>query len=218
MHFELAFALTDRGSAEDLEEARTHYDAARESARRAGGHPRTESSALEGLGRIAAARQDPRAATELYGQALAALGDLEHPRGRALLAYHRGNAASAAGAHEQAAAHLGEALAAFLALPEPDTGNAAKTRLRQAMASLAAGRPEEALAPLSAALEAFTAPTLNRADAVLVRGDAAQALGDPAAARADWQQALELYTSLRSIRAEEARIRLARAGGAQPQH
>ncbi|MEU3772397.1 NB-ARC domain-containing protein [Streptomyces sp. NPDC032472] len=214
MHFELAFALTDRGSAEDLEEARAHYDAARESARRAGGHPRTESSALEGLGRIAAARRDPRAAMELYGQALAALGDTEHPRGRALLAYHRGNAASAAGEHEQAAALLGEALEAFLALPEPDTQNAAKTRLRQAMARLAAGHPAEALAPLAAALEAFAAPSLNRADAVLVRGDAAEALGDPAAARADWQEALDLYTSLRSIRVEEARIRLARSDGA----
>ncbi|MEU6862719.1 hypothetical protein ABZ924_05480 [Streptomyces sp. NPDC046876] len=214
MHFELAFALTDRGSAEDLEEARAHYDAARESARRAGGHPRTESSALEGLGRIAAARRDPRAAAELYGQALAALGDTEHPRGRALLAYHRGTAASAAGEHEQAAALLGEALEAFLALPEPDTQNAAKTRLRQAMARLAAGRPAEALAPLAAAMEAFAAPSLNRADAVLVRGDAAHALGDPAAARADWQEALELYASLRSIRVEEARIRLARGDGA----
>ncbi|WP_406183269.1 tetratricopeptide repeat protein [Streptomyces sp. NBC_01006] len=216
MHFELAFALTDRGSAEDLEEARTHYDAARESARRAGGHARTESSALEGLGRIAALQGDPQTAAELYGQALAALGDLEHPRGRALLEYHQGNAASAAGRHEQAAAHLAEALRGFLALTVPDTGNAAKTRLRQAMARLAAGRPEEAVEPLTAALEAFAAPTLNRADAVLVRGDVRAALGDPAAARADWQEALELYGSLRSIRAEEARIRLAR-GAAQAQ-
>ncbi|MEV0412615.1 tetratricopeptide repeat protein [Streptomyces sp. NPDC050448] len=216
MHFELAFALADRGSAEDLDEARRHYDAARESARRTGGHARTESSALEGLGRIAAAQGDPQAAAELYGQALAALGDLEHPRGRALLEYHQGNAASAAGRHEQAAAHLAEALRGFLALAEPDTGNAAKTRLRQAMARLAAGRPEEAAEPLAAALEAFAAPTLNRADAVLVRGDVRAALGDPAAARADWQEALELYGSLRSIRAEEARIRLAR-GAAQAQ-
>ncbi|WP_158708495.1 tetratricopeptide repeat protein [Streptomyces sp. NRRL S-244] len=115
MHFELAFALTDRGSAEDLDEARTHYDAARESARRAGGHARTESSALEGLGRIAVAQGDPQTAAERYGQALAALGDLEHPRGRALLEYHQGNAASAAGRHEQAAAHLAEALRGFLA-------------------------------------------------------------------------------------------------------
>ncbi|MCX4629366.1 tetratricopeptide repeat protein [Streptomyces sp. NBC_01443] len=217
MHFELAFALTDRGSAEDLDEARTHYDAARESARRTGGHARTESSALEGLGRIAVAQGDPQAAAELYGQALAALGDLEHPRGRALLAYHQGNAASAAGRHEQAAAHLAEALRGFLALTEPDTGNAAKTRLRQAMAHLAAGRPDEAVEPLAAALEAFAVPTLNRADAVLVRGDVRAALGDPAAARADWQEALELYGSLRSIRAEEARIRLARGGPEQAQ-
>nr|WSW45379.1 tetratricopeptide repeat protein [Streptomyces sp. NBC_01001] len=217
MHFELAFALTDRGSAEDLDEARTHYDAARESARRTGGHARTESSALEGLGRIAVAQGDPQAAAELYGQALAALGDLEHPRGRALLEYHQGNAASAAGRHEQAAAHLAEALRGFLALTEPDTGNAAKTRLRQAMAHLAAGRPEEAVEPLAAALEAFAVPTLNRADAVLVRGDVRAALGDPAAARADWQEALELYGSLRSIRAEEARIRLARGGPEQAQ-
>ncbi len=131
--------------------------------------------------------------------------------------YHQGNAASAAGRHERAAAHLAEALRGFLALTEPDTGNAAKTRLRQAMAQLAAGRPGEAVEPLAAALEAFAAPTLNRADAVLVRGDVRAALGDPAAARADWQEALELYGSLRSIRAEEARIRLARGGPEQAQ-
>ncbi|MEV6950935.1 hypothetical protein [Streptomyces sp. NPDC051183] len=208
MHFELAFALNDRGSAEDLEEALLHYGAARESARRIG-HGRTESSALEGLGRIATAQGHPQTALELYQQALDALGSLEHPRGRALLEYHQGNAASAAGLHEQAVAHLGQALHGFLTLPAPDTGNAAKTRLRYAMARLAAGRPQEAVEPLALALEAFAGPSLNRADAVLVRGDVRGALGDPEAARADWEAALELYGSLRSIRAEEARIRLA---------
>ncbi|MGW6704169.1 hypothetical protein ACWGDE_04670 [Streptomyces sp. NPDC054956] len=209
MHFELAFALNDRGSAEDLEEARLHYDAARECARRIG-HARTESSALEGLGRIAAAQGSPRAAAELYGQARTALAEVEHPRGRALLDYHEGNAASAAGDHERAVRCLASALRAFEAIE--DEGNAAKTRLRSAAALLAAGRPEEAGAPLALALEAFADGTLNRADAVLVRGDVRAALGDAQAARADWQTALEAYGSLRSIRAEEARIRLARTG------
>ncbi|MFD9358708.1 hypothetical protein [Streptomyces sp. NPDC060031] len=219
MHFELAFALNDRGSAEDLEEALLHYGAARESARRIG-HERTESSALEGLGRIATAQGLPQAAMELYGQALAALGRLEHPRGRALLEYHQGNAASAAGQHEQAVRHLAQALRGFQGLAVPDTGNAAKTRLRYATARLAAGCPEDAVEPLALALEAFAEPSLNRADAVLVRGDVRGALGDPEAARADWEAALGLYESLRSIRAEEARIRLAGsapgAGGPRP--
>ncbi|MFE2284392.1 hypothetical protein ACFXDJ_09480 [Streptomyces sp. NPDC059443] len=207
MHYEVAFALNDRGAAEDLEEARLHYDAARESARRIG-HERTESSALEGLGRIAVAQGRPRAAAELYAQALTALGSVEHPRGRALLEYHQGNAAAAAGEYGRAARHLATALRAFEALK--DEANVAKARLRSAAALLAAGRPEEAAGPLDLALEAFVEGTLNRADAVLVRGDLRAALGDPEAARADWQTALAAYESLRSIRAEEPRIRLAR--------
>ncbi|MCX5377826.1 tetratricopeptide repeat protein [Streptomyces sp. NBC_00091] len=209
-HFELAFALADRGSAEDLAEAREQYDKARECARRIG-HARTESSALEGLGQLAARSGDPLGALELYGRARAALGDVEHPRGHALLEYHRGNAASAAGRHEEAAAHLGEALRRFLALERPDTGNAAKTRLRLARAHLAAGRPEAAEGPLGEALSALTERTVDRADAFLVRGDVRLALGDAAAARADWRYALERYTELGSVRAEEARVRLARA-------
>ncbi|MGW0391204.1 hypothetical protein ACWDYJ_09930 [Streptomyces sp. NPDC003042] len=211
-HFELAFALADRGSAEDLAEAREQYDKARESARRIG-HARTESSALEGLGQLATRSGDPRAAMDLYGQARTALGDLDHPRGHALLEYHRGNAAVAAGQHEEAAAHLGEALRRFLALERPDTANAAKTRLRLATARLAAGRPEEAEGPLEQAFAEFTQPTVNRADAVLVRGDVRAALGQPEAARADWHEALALYERLGSVRAEEPRIRLARTCG-----
>ncbi|WP_330296858.1 hypothetical protein [Streptomyces sp. NBC_00503] len=207
MHYELAFALGDRGAAEDVEEARLHYDAARESARRIG-HERTESSALEGLGRIAVAQGRPQDAAELYAQALTALGSVEHPRGRALLEYHQGNAAAAGGQYDRAARHLATALRAFETLK--DEANVAKTRLRSAAALLAAGRPREAAAPLELALEAFAEGTLNRADAVLVRGDLRAALGDPEAARSDWQAALAAYESLRSIRAEEPRIRLAR--------
>ncbi|MEV8532846.1 hypothetical protein [Streptomyces sp. NPDC051211] len=211
MHFELGFALLDRGSAEDLAEAREQYDAARETARRIG-HARTESSALEGLGQIAERDGDPAAATEFYAAALAALGDLEHPRGRALLAYHQGRAASAAGDHERAARQLAEALRGFEALAKRDPHNEAKIRVRYAAARLAAGHPEEGAEPLRRALEYFEAtgrPGVDRADALLVRGRLRAALGEPEAARADWQAALAQYETVRSIRAEEARRLLA---------
>ncbi|QES48721.1 hypothetical protein DEJ50_13685 [Streptomyces venezuelae] len=207
MHFELGFALLDRGSVQDLAEARAQYDAARETARRIG-HARTESSALEGLGQIAERNGDPAAALDFYAAALTALGDTEHPRGRALLAYHQGRAASAAGEHERAAAQLAEALRSFEALPRRDPHNEAKIRVRYAMARLAAGRPEEAAGPLEAALAHYRAsgrPGVDEADALLVRGRLRAAQGEPEAARADWQAALDRYELLRSTRAAEAR-------------
>ncbi|MER5929542.1 tetratricopeptide repeat protein [Streptomyces sp. NPDC002054] len=213
MHFELGFALLDRGSAEDLAEARAQYDAARETARRIG-HARTESSALEGLGQIAERNGDPAAALDFYAEALAALGDTEHPRGRALLAYHQGRAASAAGQHDRAASQLTEALRKFEALPKRDPHNEAKVRVRYAMARLAAGRPEEAAGPLETALAYYRGtgrPGVDGADALLVRGRLRAAQGEPEAARADWQAALDQYELLRSTRAEEARRLLGQA-------
>lgn len=213
MHFELAFALLDRGSAGDLEEAREQYDKARESARRIG-HARTESSALEGLGQVAERQGDPARALARYAEALTALGDLAHPRGRALLEYHQGRAASLAGLHERAAEQLLAALRGFGELDPPDPHNMAKARVRYAAARLAAGAPEQALEPLAEALaylaEGASAGGLDHADALLVRGDVhAESSGGPEAARADWRAALELYGALGSVRAEEARIRLA---------
>ncbi|MER5729683.1 tetratricopeptide repeat protein [Streptomyces sp. NPDC002138] len=213
MHFELAFALLDRGADGDLEEAREQYDKARESARRIG-HARTESSALEGLGQIAERQGDPAGALAFYAEALAALGGLAHPRGRALLEYHQGRAASAAGLHERAREQLLSAIRGFGELTPPDPHNMAKARVRYAAARLAAGAPAEAPEPLGEALaylaRGASAGGLDHADALLVRGDAHRESGDPRAARADWRAALELYGALGSVRAEEARIRLAR--------
>ncbi|MFP3986756.1 hypothetical protein U9R90_04490 [Streptomyces sp. E11-3] len=209
MHYELAFAHFDRGGADDLVSAARHYEAAREAARRAR-HPRTESTALEGLGMVALKQGRPDEAADLFGQALDALGDLDHPRGRALLTYHRGRAASAAGRHDEAADRLTAARREFAALATPDRYNEARALTRHAESALAAGNPDQAAALLTEALDLFQgrgAPK-EEADARLVRGDAYAALADGEQARTDWQSALDVYAELGSLRAAEARARL----------
>ncbi|TJZ52157.1 hypothetical protein FCH28_20245 [Streptomyces piniterrae] len=212
MHYEMGFALIDRGSDEDLAAAREHYGRALALAREAA-HPRTESSALEGLGQIASRQGRPLEALDLFGQALRALGSLDHPRGRALLELHRGVAAGAAGEHEEAAGLLLSARRQFAGLPEPDRFNEAKSLTRYAQARLAADRPDEALARIEEALRLFAERAVDapkeRADALLVRGDALGAQGERERARADWESALAVYRRLGSLQAEQALRRLA---------
>ncbi|MFD9072435.1 hypothetical protein [Streptomyces lasiicapitis] len=219
-HYELAFALFDQGGAESVERARRQYGLALRQAR-AAGHIRTESTALEGLGQVALEQGQPQVALDHFRQALDALGDLPHPRGRALLKYHMGRAASAAHLHEEAAASLLGARHRFAALPEPDRYNEARALTRYAQARLAADRADEAVAPLDEAvtlLQGLGAPKAEgatpsaapkeEADARLTRGDAFAALGDVRRAREDWQAALDTYRRLGSVGAAGARERL----------
>ncbi|GGR99772.1 hypothetical protein GCM10010252_43090 [Streptomyces aureoverticillatus] len=212
-HYELAFALFDQGGAESVERARHQYELALRQAR-AAGHIRTESSALEGLGQVALEQGHPQDALDHFRQALRALGELPHPRGRALLEYHTGRAASAAHLHEEAAASLLGARRRFAALPEPDRYNEARALTRYAQARLAADRADEAVAPLDEAITLFQgrgAPK-EEADALLTRGDAWAALGDERRAREDWQAALATYRRLGSVGAAGARERLGGGG------
>ncbi|WP_189172932.1 tetratricopeptide repeat protein [Streptomyces lasiicapitis] len=226
-HYELAFALFDQGGAESVERARRQYGLALRQAR-AAGHIRTESTALEGLGQVALEQGQPQVALDHFRQALDALGDLPHPRGRALLKYHMGRAASAAHLHEEAAASLLGARHRFAALPEPDRYNEARALTRYAQARLAADRADEAVAPLDEAVTLFqglgapkaeadtgatpSAAPKEEADARLTRGDAFAALGDVRRAREDWQAALDTYRRLGSVGAAGARERLGGEG------
>ncbi|NKI43366.1 tetratricopeptide repeat protein [Streptomyces sp. LD120] len=214
MRYELAFCYLDRGAADDLTRAAGHYRKALEEGQSAG-HPRTESSALEGLGQIAVREGRPEEAMDLFARAAEALEGVDHPRGRVLLGFHRGNAASAAGHHEEAAALLESAHRDFAALPDPV--NAAKSLSRLGGALLAGGRHEEALGRLGEALAAHGDGTVHapkdHADALLLRGDVHHAAQRPQPARADWESALALYRDLGSLRAEEALRRLAALDG-----
>ncbi|MER7347305.1 tetratricopeptide repeat protein [Streptomyces aurantiacus] len=212
-HYELAFALFDQGGAESVERARHQYGLALRQAR-AAGHARTESTALEGLGQVALEQGHPQDALDHFRQALRALGELPHPRGRALLEYHMGRAASAAHLHEEAAASLLGARRRFAALPEPDRYNEARALTRYAQARLAADRADEAVAPLDEAIALFQgrgAPK-EEADARLTRGDAWSACGDEQRAREDWRAALATYRRLGSVGAAGARERLGGEG------
>ncbi|MFD0416458.1 hypothetical protein [Streptomyces sp. NPDC127108] len=213
-HYELAFALFDQGGAESVERAGHHYGLALRHAR-AARHARTESSALEGLGQVAVEQGRPQDALNSFRQALRALGDLAHPRGRALLEYHMGRAASAAHLHEEAAAALLGARRLFVELPVPDRYNEARALTRYAQARLAADRADEAVAPLDEAialLQERGAPK-EEADARLTRGDAWAARGDEARAREDWRAALDTYRTLGSVGAAGARERLGEGAG-----
>ncbi|MEU2513158.1 NB-ARC domain-containing protein [Streptomyces syringium] len=221
MHYETAFALYDRAGDGDNDAARHHYERARALA--AGiGHARTASSALEGLGQLALREGRPHEAIALFREATTALGDIEHPRGRALLEYHRGRAHSAAHDHAEAARLLLNARRLFAALtdrhdpavPRPDRYNEARALTRYAEARLRADRPDEALAGLDEAMTLFpprVAPK-ERADAVLLRGDVLAASGDLEGARREWRAVLETYGRIGSVKAAAVRLRLAARG------
>ncbi|MEW2634724.1 NB-ARC domain-containing protein [Streptomyces sp. NPDC048389] len=222
MHYELAFAFLDRGTEADLDAAHRHYELAQKVAQRVG-HARTLSSALEGLGQVALKQGAATTAISLFKQALAAIKNIDHPRGRALLTYHLGQAYSAAGLHQEAAEALLRARELFATLPDaespgriaPDSYNEARSLTRYGQARIAADRADEAVEQLESILDLFEkcdAPK-EEADALLVRGDALAACGQGDRARQDWQAALAMYVRIRSDRAAEARKRLADADG-----
>ncbi|MGW0878205.1 hypothetical protein [Streptomyces sp. NPDC002671] len=220
MRFEWGFGHLDRWSVAegDPAQAREHFT---EALRLVGyeawgaggsggpgvGERRTASSALEGLGLLELKLRRPQFALNRFDQALAALGDLPHPRGRALLALHRGRALSALNRHNDAGQTLAEARAEFDRLG--DSFNAGKTWLRHAEDRRACGQPEPALDALDRAAECLSTAGNGyfQAVALLLRGDILRELGRPATA--DWTAARDLFEEAGSSRAEEARARLA---------
>ncbi|MEU3350866.1 tetratricopeptide repeat protein [Streptomyces sp. NPDC037389] len=211
MHYESAFAFLSRSRARDLNAARTYYKKSLKAARVAD-HPRSMSSALEGLGQVESRKGRPAVASRYFQQALAALEGVDHPRGRALLEYHLGCSASAAGRYGEAARRLLRAHGLFRDLPAPDHFNEAKSLARYAEMCLEAGRSEEALTLLEGAFGLLSrehAPK-ERAHVLLLRGDVKAACGRREAAVADWREAFDAFIELGSLRANEARRRLAR--------
>lgn len=220
MHYQLGFAYLDRWSVEedDPRRAREQFDAALGLVRsgtpgRSEGERRTESSVLEGLGLLEQKLRRPRYALDRFQQAEAALDGVIHPRGLALLAYHRAPAYTALGHHDDAERTLREAREGFAALGQgKDIAlNIGKSWMRYAQDRVACEQPGEAVLALESAIselaEADAAYVL--ATAHLSRGDVFRSLGDNGRAVADWERARALFTDVRSGRAEEARARLA---------
>lgn len=195
MHYELAFALADRGEDDDCAAAREHYEHALREATVVT-HARTVSSALEGLGLLALRAGDAHTAAEHFERAVGALDGIDHPRGRALLTFHLGRARSAERRHHDAAELLLQARSLFAALPDPF--NEAKALWHYAQARHRADRLDETLEPLdaSAALMRTCGAPKELADVLLMRGDVRAAQGDHQSAGGDWREAAELYKRL----------------------
>ncbi|MFJ5029560.1 hypothetical protein ACIQB5_15865 [Streptomyces sp. NPDC088560] len=226
MHYQLGFAHLDRWSVEesDPSRAREHLGAALDivgagTPDRSEAEQRTRSSAWEGLALLEQKLKRPQHALARFDQAVAALDGVNHPRGLALLAYHRAATYTALGRHDDAERALREAREGFEALGagKDIALNVGKCWVRSAQDRRACGRPGEAVRALDEAIaelaEADSAYVL--AAAHLLRGDVYRDLGDDGRATADWECSRELFTAARSNRAEEARERLtgSRNGG-----
>lgn len=218
MHFELGFARLDRWSTAegDPQAARDEFERALGLVRPEGrpateAERRTESSVLEGLGLAERKLGHPARALEHYGAALAALDGIDHPRGRALLALHRGPAHTDLGQHDQAARELRSAREQFAALSVPDGYNQARALTRYAEDRRAAGRPDEALHALDEAigLMADAGPAYQRAAVMLLHGDLVHELGSHDQAVVSWTAAAELFREANSLRVREAEERIA---------
>ncbi|MGW1785550.1 hypothetical protein ACWCQQ_41655 [Streptomyces sp. NPDC002143] len=219
MHYELGFAYLDRWSVEesDPRRAREHFEAAldivsRQSPDRSEGERRTESSVLEGLGLLELKLKRPRSALDLLRGAETALEGIDHPRGRALLAYHMGAAYTALHCHADAERTLRVARQRFEELGNgPDiTLNVAKTWLRYAEDRRACGQFEAAIEALDSAAVGMREAGSPYFLAVvhLLRGDIRGDLGDDRLSADDWESARRLFDEARSGRAAEARRRL----------
>ncbi|MDJ0343940.1 hypothetical protein QMK19_27930 [Streptomyces sp. H10-C2] len=217
MHYELGFAHLDRFSAaeDDARHADDHLRAALRLARppepqRTEGHHRTESSVLEGLGLLELKQGRAQEAVALFLQALTALDPVHHPRGRALLTYHRGRALTALGRHEDAARALLDARRQFDAFG--DRYNEAKALFQYAQDRRAAGELDRAVEALDEAspIMRVHGPAYQQAGLLLLRGDVHHEQGHAERAVSDWSAARELYASERSTRVAEAETRLAR--------
>lgn len=220
MRFELGFAHLDRWSTVqgDPRAAREQFERALELVGSAGGQPtedrrRTESSVLEGLGLAERKLGNASQALAHYTSALAALDGIDHPRGRALLALHRGPVYTDLGRHDEAVRELLSARAQFAALPVRDRYNEARALTRYAEDRRAAGAPESAVRALDEAIEIMTVngPPYQRAGILLLRGDLRHEQGDRVRATEDWSAAGGLFREGHSLRAREADERLADA-------
>ncbi|WP_225830570.1 hypothetical protein [Streptomyces sp. NK08204] len=171
------------------------------------GERRTASSALEALGLLELKLRRPELALDRFDQALAALGGLPHPRGRALLDLHRSRALSALNRHNDAERTLARARAEFDRLG--DSFNLGKTWLRYAEDRHACGQPAAALEASGRAADCLRSAGNDyfQAVALLLKGDILRELGRPAGA--EWTAARDLFEQAGSSRAEEARARLA---------
>lgn len=222
MRYGLGFAHLDRWSREsgDPEAARAQFGRALElvrptpdrpegSAQEAEGRRRTWSSVLEGLSILEGRLGNAREALELSAAALDALTGVDHPRGRALLALHRGPILTKLGRHDEAAAELRSAEQQFTELG--DDFNTAKATFRYGQARLAAGDQAEALAAFDEALPGMKGRRNGylRAQSLLVRGDLLRDRGDVRRARADWRDAAALLRDENSARVPEVEQRLA---------
>jgi tetratricopeptide (TPR) repeat protein len=220
MHFELGFARLDRWSTAegDPQAAREQFERALELVRPASRpatqeQRRTESSVLEGLGLAMRKLGRPARALECYDSALEALEGIDHPRGRALLALHRGPAYTDLGQHDQAAQELRSARAQFAALPVPDRYNQARALTRFAEDRRAAGRHDEALRALDEAIDLMTGsgPPYQHAAIMLLHGDLLHECGRRDQALESWTAAGALFQQANSLRSEEAEARIAAA-------
>jgi len=223
MRYGLGFAHLDRWSvvSGDPPAAREQFEQAldlvRPRADRPEGSPeeregrrRTWSSVLEGLGILERKLGNASEALGHFAAARAALDGIDHPRGLALIALHRGPVHTLLGRYDEAAAELLSAEEQFLALS--DTFNAAKARARYGEARLAAGHPAQALASFDQAVAAMSHPrdAHTRAQVLLTRGDLLRERGELPRARTDWTEAAGLFRAVNSSsRAQEADRRLA---------
>lgn len=220
MGFELGFARLDRWSTAegDPRAAREEFERVLGLVRPEGrpateAERRTESSALEGLGLAARKLGRPAQALEHYGAALAALDGIDHPRGRALLALHRGPAYTDLGEHDQAARELRSAREQFADPAISDRYNQARALIRFAEDRRLAGLHDEALHALEEALGLMAGGTAyRRAEAMLLHGDVMHDLGSRDRAVASWTAAADLFREANSLRFREAEQRIADFG------
>ncbi|MEU9246909.1 tetratricopeptide repeat protein [Streptomyces sp. NPDC048385] len=223
MYFELGFAHLERWSTRqgDPEIARGYFERALELVRPADGNVtegqrRTESSVLEGLGLVERKLGNPAVALEYYALGLDVLDGIDHKRGRALFALHRGVAHTDLRRHDEAARELLAAREQFAELPVPDPYNEARALTRYAEDRHVADRLDEAVRALDDAIAIMTenGPPYQRAGILLLRGDLLSKQGDHGRATLDWVTARDLFRKANSLRAQEADQRLASGSGA----
>ncbi|NUU21811.1 MAG: ATP-binding protein [Streptomycetaceae bacterium] len=208
MRLHLAFAYFERNSGPDDEAAaRAGFAAALGLAERAG-HARTVSSTHESLGLLALRIGDPAQAARHFADAHEALEGIDHPRGRALLAHHRGRALAQSGQDPEAVAQLARARAEFAELADAYNESRVLTSLGEA--HLLAGRPAEAIPVLAEALSHMRDNRIRHEEARIlhVLGNAHAASRASDEARASWLRAAETYEALGDPRAADVRAAL----------
>jgi tetratricopeptide (TPR) repeat protein/DNA-binding SARP family transcriptional activator len=179
------------------------------------GHTFGEASALGNLGIVLARLGDHTAAAGRFEQALALFRRLGNTGGEAHALSNLGNALCRQGRYEEAAEHQRQALAHFRRTGETYGETGALNGLGEALQG--AARHAEALQAHASALELARGigeqeeQARAHIGAALVRQDR----GERADAAGHLRQALSLYTTLGSPRAEEARKALLSVTGEQ---